>query len=346
MNKIIERYRKIQRYSILEREYLHSYAFIGMGNHALQNLYPVLDYLHVPLKYIVTRSNKSAKTVRALYPECQGTTDLDKVLNDESVKGVFICTTPSQHHPIVQRVLSSGKHLFVEKPPSFSLQELDSLIEIQKKKNVEVFVGLQRRYSPVVSILKNRLKKVNHYIYRYVTGAFPEGDVLFELFIHPVDLARYLFGKMSMVSCLRTQKTYLLSVRHENGVIGNIELSTHYSWRESFEYLSVNCDTGVFFLDGQDSLLFSKKPKLIARMPIEKLSTSIPEHLILFNRNSFVPNIKNNDLLVHGYYDELKSFVEFCEGGKPALNRSTLNNVRDTYLFLDHIRTYNATSPL
>lgn len=338
MKKIIERYKQIRKNTLLGREYAHSYAFIGMGDHALQNLYPVLNYLHVPLKYIVTRTEKSAGLVHNLYANCEGTTNLDKVLADKSVRGVFICTTPTSHHDLVLKTLSAGKHAFVEKPPCTSPEALKTLIKAQEKGNSDVFVGLQRRYAPAFSILKSKLKNVNHYIYRYVTGAFPEGDALFELFIHPVDAMHFLFGKAEVKSSLHNKNTYLLNVLHENGVIGTIELSADYSWKESFEYLSVNTGNGIFVLNGLDSLVFQKKPKVVARIPLEKITTQMPQHTILFNRNTFVANVQNNDLFTNGFYDELKSFVDFCEKEDAKLKKSGLSETLKTFDFLNQLK--------
>jgi len=337
METLIERYKQMRKYNILDKQYKQGYAFVGIGNHALQNLYPVLNYLHIPLKYIVTRSEKSAKVAKNHFPNCETTTNLSKVLNDKSVKGVFICTTPTSHYKLVIKALNAGKHIFVEKPPCASLEELDTLAEIQRRQNAEVFVGLQRRYSPVFSILKSKLKNANHYIYRYVTGAFPEGNVLFELFIHPIDTIHHLFGKASLESCLHRKNTYLINVKHENGIIGSIELSTDYSWKESFEYLSVNTDNGVFVLNGLESLIFHKKPKNIADIPLEKIIPHTPQSKTLFNRNTFIPNIQNNDLFIYGFYDELKSFAEFCENGNRRLNKSGIDDVRNTFEFLHKV---------
>lgn len=340
MQKLIERYKRMRKSMIFEKKYDQSYAFVGLGSHALQNIYPVLDYLHVPLKYIVVRSDKSVRMAQRFYTDCEVSVNLDKVLGDKLIKGVFICATPQSHYGLVHQALSAGKHVFVEKPPCVSTTELKNLIDTQNKFNVEVFVGLQRRYSPAFSMLKRKLKNVNHYIYRYVAGAFPEGDALFELFIHPIDTANFLFGEFSVKSCLRNKNTYLLNVRHENGIIGNIELSADYSWKESFEYLSVNTDAGIFVLDGLDSLVLKQKMKTIANIPIEKIIPHTSQHINLFSRNTFIPNIQNNDLFIHGFHNELQSFVEFCESGNTRLNKSGLDEIRNTYNSLDNINGF------
>ena len=42
----------------------HTYAFIGMGQQSITNLYPVLHYLGVPIKYICVTSVRKSKVDR------------------------------------------------------------------------------------------------------------------------------------------------------------------------------------------------------------------------------------------------------------------------------------------
>ena len=57
--KAFRKKKQLSQYS----SYSGEYAFVGVGNHSLSNLYPVIDYLGVPLKYIY--SNKLTKTFMA-----------------------------------------------------------------------------------------------------------------------------------------------------------------------------------------------------------------------------------------------------------------------------------------
>ena len=56
MNAIIERYKKIRKKGVLSKKYKEKYAFVGIGNHSINNLYPVLNYLNVDIKYIIVKS--------------------------------------------------------------------------------------------------------------------------------------------------------------------------------------------------------------------------------------------------------------------------------------------------
>src|ERR1044072_1102552 len=130
---LIDRYKRFRKTAYLRQplNYRHQYAFIGIGQHSLSNLYPVIHFQGVPLKTICTRHLKDAQQMAARFHGCTGTDQLSDIINDASVKGVFVCANPSQHAAITSELLQAGKHVFVEKPPCFSLQELHSLIKRQ-----------------------------------------------------------------------------------------------------------------------------------------------------------------------------------------------------------------------
>ena len=123
IQKIINRYKRARTNTWLSQNYDSQYAFIGMGQHSLSNLYPVLDYLHIPLKYVCVTSDNKAKLITQKLRSTKGTTSVDEILKDNSIKGVFVSVSPSAHFEIAKKVLNSGKSLFIEKPPcaKFSL---------------------------------------------------------------------------------------------------------------------------------------------------------------------------------------------------------------------------------
>lgn len=63
IKELINRYKRIRTEHYLRQTYKKQYAFVGMGNHSLTNLYPVLYYLGVPLKYICVTSTRKAKLI-------------------------------------------------------------------------------------------------------------------------------------------------------------------------------------------------------------------------------------------------------------------------------------------
>ncbi|MBV6647893.1 MAG: Gfo/Idh/MocA family oxidoreductase, partial [Cyclobacteriaceae bacterium] len=194
---LIKKFKKARLQSFFrEREsYQHQYAFVGVGNHSLSNLYPVLSYLNVPLKYIHTRSD-SANKMASFYGGAQATDDLDVIGSDPAVKGVFISVDPEAHFAITKKLLEAGKKVFVEKPPCMTKDELQELISLE---NSSLLVGLQKRYSALNNTLRKSLKQVHSYRYAYTTGSYPEGDPRFDIFIHAIDNVIFLFGDLDQV---------------------------------------------------------------------------------------------------------------------------------------------------
>ena len=144
-NKLIRRWKSYRNQKMLQSPYSARYAFVGVGNHALQNLYPVLQYLGIRLKYICCKTPGKLQQVEQRF-NVAATTSLDDVLNDDEVKGVFVCVSPESHFHICKRIIEAGKYLFVEKPPCQTITELESLIGLDVKQ--KVVVGMQKRYSP------------------------------------------------------------------------------------------------------------------------------------------------------------------------------------------------------
>ena len=149
---LISRYKRLRSEAYLKETYAGPYAFVGMGGHSLANLYPVIHYLQIPLKYICVTSPTKAELIGKKFPGVKAVTDLDIVLADPEVKGVFVAARPKAHFSIARKVLESGKALFVEKPPCSDSEELETLVGLNKGIAV---AGLQKRYAPAVKMLKS-----------------------------------------------------------------------------------------------------------------------------------------------------------------------------------------------
>ena len=332
IQELINRYKRMRTERFLCQTYQYSYAFIGMGKHSLTNLYPVLHYLGVPLKYICVTSKRKAILIEEKY-RLTATTSLDEILNDSEVKGVFVSASPSVHFSMASRVLQSGKSLFIEKPPCQTLEELDALIDLQQQYgSLVAMVGLQKRYAPAVQLLKKRLRKEHliSYDLHYLTGAYPEGNALLDLYIHPLDLVCHLFGKPEILVTRQVAKdSYILMLQHPH-IVGTLELSTTYSWTAAEESLKVCTRSGIYRLSQMDELAFTSTPSTLFGIPMEKLRPYHETKELLFQRNNFTPILVNNQIHSQGYFNEITNFVNAVEGLGNKISTS-FRNVRDTY---------------
>lgn len=337
MKSLIDRYKRYQKLKYFSKKYSKDYVFVGIGGHSLSNLYPVLDYLNIPLKYIITASEQTSEHINKVGWKISATSDYDSILKNENIEGVFISAKPEAHYTLVKKALQNNKNVFVEKPPCSTLEELDELISIQKASNKIVLVGLQRRYAPAYTLLKKKAKNIEHYSLKYCIGAYPEGNRLLDLFIHPLDSVVYLFGEAQVISKIETNNTLLIQLQHKNGIIGSLELSTAYTWQDSHEELIVVCKNGILELINISDLVFKSKPPVIASIPLEKIIKFTPKAETLFHQNKFLPVIQQNNLYINGYFSEIETFVQLCEG-KTVKNQSDLSMLRQTYLLMGSLQ--------
>jgi len=83
---------------------------------------------------------------------------------------------------------------------------------------------------------------------------YPEGNEIYDLFIHPIDLVVFLFGEAKILAMHKVKSTkkggvtYLLMLEHDN-IIGTLELSTLYSWKDASENVRVNTQDGTYEVD-------------------------------------------------------------------------------------------------
>jgi len=341
-NFLLNKYRSLRKNSYLDQlsAYRQAYAFIGAGSHSIANLYPCIRQLNIPLRYICTRTAGTAQKMAATFQTCTPTTEIKTILNDPSVKGVFISTQPQLHPELTSQVLNAGKAVFVEKPPAPAIDELRQLITLQGA--LPCMPGLQRRFSTLHQQLqKHRLStKPATYHYRYLTGPYPEGNPVYDLFIHPVDYALWLFGpaKSSDIRLTRSGPltTAYVHLEHTGGASGTIQLSTHHSWSTPTESLEINTEKELFEAHYPFRLTGTIKPATIAGIPLEKLLNRPVIKKIYLDNQGTLPVASSNSLVSQGFWGEIEHFVQQVEEGKKTAAGS-LDSLLNTYEILDKL---------
>ena len=345
LDNIIDRYRRIRSMRELQYTYTQQYALVGFGNHCANNLLPIIQYLQLPLKYICCTSEKKAELISQKYKGVKGTTSLQDILLDDTVSGVFVAAHPHSHFQIATEVIKAGKSLFIEKPPCENERELRTLTDtIKLYGSKTIIVGLQRRFAPATQILKKRLKgdSKRHYHYRYLTGLYPEGDTLLDLFIHPLDYVIFLFGeaKIKSLDIIRSRdgaQTLFLILEHQD-IVGMLELSTDYSWQEAQEQLNISTDKGLYVLNKMEQLDFTPRRSTVLGIPLEKVFPNNVTTICLYGRNNFVPTIGNNQIVSQGFFSEIKTFANMVENMYDTNHDLGLESVRHVYSLITEIR--------
>lgn len=83
-----------------------------------------------------------------------------KTLEDgfkEGIDAAIVCTPPSSHIPIALTAIEEGAHVFIEKPLSHSLSNVEELLEKARSADLTTFVGYCFRFHPGLKIVKETL---------------------------------------------------------------------------------------------------------------------------------------------------------------------------------------------
>jgi predicted dehydrogenase len=97
---------------------------------------------------------------REVQQECgvEAHTKLEDALAQEP-EIALICTPTRLHIPPALSAARSGCHLFIEKPLSHSLEDVDELVDIVTRKNLVTLVGCNLRFHPGIVMIKELLDK-------------------------------------------------------------------------------------------------------------------------------------------------------------------------------------------
>ena len=76
--------------------------------------------------------------------------DVESLLSASDIDAVAVCIPATVHAAAVVPVLEAGKHLFVEKPPGLSLDDVDRMIDAARSRPVKALVGYHMRWHRLV----------------------------------------------------------------------------------------------------------------------------------------------------------------------------------------------------
>jgi UDP-N-acetylglucosamine 3-dehydrogenase len=160
------------------------------------------------------------------------TADLDEAI--AAADAVILATPSETHGALGEHILKCGRDLLVEKPIATEIADAERLIETAAANDRILMVGHVERFNPAVVELR---RLVTEPLALEITRVGPFyarnlADVVLDLMIHDIDLARAIVGaeiveQQAMARTVRTGEPDLASalLRFDNGVIANITAS-------------------------------------------------------------------------------------------------------------------------
>ncbi|GAA4796180.1 Gfo/Idh/MocA family oxidoreductase [Olivibacter ginsenosidimutans] len=119
---------------------------------SLPNLYAIHSYCDV-LDFRLTETKKVLGDIKAKEYK-----DYRAMLDDKSLDAVYIAVPLNQHFKIAKDAILAGKHVYVEKTMTFTIEDAKALVQLADQHPKQtVQVGYQYRYSPLYFKVKEMI---------------------------------------------------------------------------------------------------------------------------------------------------------------------------------------------
>lgn len=132
------------------------------------------------------------------------TPDADKLLNDERVDAVYICTRHDSHAALAIAAARAGKHILVEKPLAMTVEDCRAVADAVRETGVLLMPGFKLRFYPLVQKAREFIPQPQVLVGQMMDARWPDGTWyqdpvqgggnIYAQGCHTADLLRYLAG--------------------------------------------------------------------------------------------------------------------------------------------------------
>jgi predicted dehydrogenase/threonine dehydrogenase-like Zn-dependent dehydrogenase len=244
-------------------------GFIGAGNYASSVLVPAFKVTGARLKTIASAAGISSVHVGRKNGIEEATTDTNALVHDPEITGIIISTRHNSHAKWVFAGLNAGKHIFVEKPLTLTIEELEEIKKFYQSLTQKplLMVGFNRRFAPHVQKIKTLLTQKTQpksIIMTVNAGAIPPDHWIQDKMIgggriigegcHFIDLLRFLAGApidqiTSVAMDAKCKDSVMIQLRFKDGSIGTVHYLANGSKVFPKERLEIFCGGSILQLD-------------------------------------------------------------------------------------------------
>jgi len=150
------------------------------------------------LKYCIDKDEECLKNAKSKYPSAIVSKDYFDILKDKEIEAVVLATPTKTHYEIARECILAKKHVFVEKPLSYKVEEAQELIRLAEENKVTLMVGHVFLFNPAVRYIKEIISQGEigqlrhlHFQRRNLGPIRKDVNVLWDLAPHDISMALY-----------------------------------------------------------------------------------------------------------------------------------------------------------
>lgn len=185
-------------------------------------------------------SDDRIDSAKRLYPHINTFKNVDDLFKDSQLDVIAIATPVASHYELAKKALNTGRHVWLEKPMTETVEQAEDLIEFAEQKNKVLMVDHTFVYTGAVRKIKDLIAKgeLGELIYydstRINLGLFQQDvNVIWDLAPHDISILDFLMP-FEKIAVSATGSYYygngivpksLLTIFMENNVVGHINVS-------------------------------------------------------------------------------------------------------------------------
>ena len=225
--------------------------------------------------------------------------NIKEVINNSDA--TIIATPTTTHFKYFLECSKKIKNIFIEKPLVTDIKQFKKILQITKKKKINLKVGYIERYNPTVQLIKKILKKNKILNLDFIRtnnrqNKIKDTNIIFDIMTHDIDLALYLSGDVKRIASSGVKKRNKIkfaisTLEHKNKCITRILSNSECAKR----IRTLNITTEKNYISA--NLL--TREIIITKKNFGKKSNNLEKKIYAPNKNALL--------------EELKDFIKSCK---------------------------------
>lgn len=330
-------------------------GFIGCGSHSFRNVYPVFQFTPVDLVATCDLNKPRAEAFARQFGAKRAYADHREMIAGDEIDAVFIVTNYDEkgrprYPQLAIDCLKAGKHVWIEKPPAASVEDIDAIATAAKEARKTVVCGLKKMFSPANEKAKALMGDPDFGKLALATLQYPTAVP------SPEEFKQYQAGEKNnnvisfldhlchpssaMVMLLGTPQTLFYQRAPEGsavatftfagGVVASMSLPRWSPGNGGYELTQLYSDTGRrIVVENNLRVSYRRNPSGSAGYGKEPNYYHGPreEGSTFWEPEFSLGQLYNKGLFIHGYYNEVNEFARaILDGRQPT--KGTLEHAR------------------
>lgn len=199
----------------------------------------------------------------------------EAIIGHPDIEAIFVCTPNYLNKPLTISGLKAGKHVFCEKPPAFTAEDVEEIRRVESASGKKLMYGFNHRHHRSIGMIKELIDAGKFGKVLWMRGRYGKsvdedfyqnwrskkelsgGGILIDQGIHMIDLMLYLGGEFddihAFVSSLfwkigAEDNVFAILRNTQTGLVASLH-STMTQWRHLFA-LEIFLEEGYMVLNG------------------------------------------------------------------------------------------------